>query len=90
MSSTQAFNEQLSREGPTMVAQVVPYKAPAPALLAALGPTVSVFLSDVETDPWPAGNITALAARCWLPPLQCHRHVRSAVCSLAGWLGDHM
>ena len=84
MSSTKAFNDKRSLEGPTMVVQVVPYKAPAPALLAALGPTVSVFLSDVETDPWPAGNITALAARCWLPLLQCQHHVRRAVCFLAG------
>ena len=29
---------------------------------------VSVFLSDVETDPWPAGNVSVLAARSarWL------------------------
>lgn len=44
--------------------QVVPYKAPAASLEEAVGSSVSVFLSDVETDPWPPANITALAARC--------------------------
>jgi hypothetical protein len=38
-------------------------QAPSEDLLQALGPTVTVFLSDVETDPWPAGNISALAAQ---------------------------
>jgi len=43
--------------------RVVPYSAPSEDLRRALGPKVSVFLSDVETDPWPAGNISALAAQ---------------------------
>jgi hypothetical protein len=38
-------------------------QAPSEDLRKALGPTVTVFLSDVETDPWPAGNISALAAQ---------------------------
>lgn len=48
--------------------RVVPFKVPSEDLQKALGPTVSVFLSDVETDPWPAGNISALAAQSarWL------------------------
>lgn len=48
--------------------KVVPYKAPAASLEEAVGSSVSVFLSDVETDPWPPANITALAARSarWL------------------------
>lgn len=48
--------------------KVVPYKTPSPALVSALGPSVSVFLSDVETDPWPQGNIKGLASKSarWL------------------------
>lgn len=48
--------------------KVIPYKMPSPSLIAALGPTVSVFLSDVETDPWPQGTIKAMASKSarWL------------------------
>lgn len=30
---------------------------------AGLGPSVTLFLSDVETDAWPAGSLQAVAAR---------------------------
>lgn len=48
--------------------KVVSYKTPSSALIAALGPTVSVFLSDVETDSWPQGRIKGLASKSarWL------------------------
>ena len=39
-------------------------REPSPALLAACGPGVSVFLSREETAPWPRGAVEALAARC--------------------------
>ncbi|KAL6766266.1 hypothetical protein ACKKBG_A35340 [Auxenochlorella protothecoides x Auxenochlorella symbiontica] len=43
--------------------KVVPLHQPSPQLLAALGPSTTVYLSDVETDAWPPGTIEGLAAR---------------------------
>lgn len=43
--------------------RVFPYKSPSSQLEAALNPRVSVFLSDVETQPWANGTLQALAAK---------------------------
>ena len=43
--------------------EVSPLAAPAPRLLAGLSPRVSLFLSDVETDAWPAGAVERVAAK---------------------------
>eukprot|EP00899_Mesostigma_viride_P006990 jgi/Mesvir1/16292/Mv13025-RA.1 len=40
--------------------RVVHLAQPSPSLMAALDPRVTVFLSDVEADPWPRGTLEGL------------------------------
>ncbi|GBF92662.1 hypothetical protein Rsub_05031 [Raphidocelis subcapitata] len=54
----QGFQRALGPEG-----EVMPLEEPSQQLLAGLGPGVTLFLSDVETDAWPVGAVQAVAAR---------------------------
>jgi hypothetical protein len=54
----QGFQRRLGQEG-----EVLPLSEPSQQLLDGLGPQVSLFLSDVETDSWPNGTVELLAAR---------------------------
>ncbi|KAI8466451.1 MAG: Ribokinase-like protein [Monoraphidium minutum] len=54
----QGFQRDLGPEG-----EVLPLAEPSRQLLDGLGPQVSLFLSDVETDAWPPGTLEAVAAR---------------------------
>jgi hypothetical protein len=54
----QGFQRQLGGEG-----EVLPLSEPSQQLLEGLGPQVSLFLSDVETDSWPNGTVEQLAGR---------------------------
>jgi len=55
----QGFQRALGPQG-----QVLPLARPSQQLLDGLGPSVSLFLSDVETVTWQPEEVTGVAGRC--------------------------